>query len=435
LYLGVAPGYERSLARVLVSVLDVTDLKRAEQALRASEQRYRSLFEDTPLPLWEEDFSKVATYFENLRTSGITDLRAYLESHPEAVADCAGLVKIVDVNRATLALVGAKDKKELLAGLLPHGFTETSLKAFVKELISLAEGDRYFESEAVYQALTGEEQFITLHLSVAPGYERSLGKVLVSMFDITERKKAEAEREALIAELEAKNTELERFTYTVSHDLKSPLITIQGFLGFLEQDALAGNVEQMQADIARVVNAAEKMEQLLNELLELSRIGRLMNPPEETPLGELAREAVSMVGGRLAQRGVVVDIAPDLPMVYGDRPRLRQVLENLVDNAVKYLGDQPHPRVEIGARRDGGEIVFYVRDNGMGIDPCYHQKIFGLFEKLNPKSEGTGVGLAIVKRIVEVHGGRIWVESQGEEKGSTLCFTLPHNKEAMYKEG
>jgi signal transduction histidine kinase len=243
--------------------------------------------------------------------------------------------------------------------------------------------------------------------------------------DIAGRKRAEAEREALIAELEAKNAELERFTYTVSHDLKSPLITIQGFLGFVEQAARTGNIEQMQADMARIANAVSKMEQLLHELLELSRIGRLMNPPEAVPLADLTQEAVDTLAGRLAERGVEIIIAPDLPLVYGDRPRLREVLENLIDNAVKYMGDQPQPRVDIGARYDGAEPVFYVRDNGIGIDPRYHEKIFGLFEKLDQQTEGSGVGLTIAKRIVEMHGGRIWVESDGVGRGSAFCFTLP----------
>jgi PAS domain S-box-containing protein len=290
--------------------------------------------------------------------------------------------------------------------------------------------------EAVQQALetrsiTSIEYSLTMR-DQAYSYEARLlplleDQIIVIIRDITERKRAELEREKLIAELEIKNAELERFTYTVSHDLKSPLITIQGFLGYLEQDAQAGNIEQMKSDMARIVNAAEKMEQLLSELLELSRIGRAMNPPEEVSLDELAREAVRLVEARLVKRGVKVEIVPDLPVVYGDRTRLREVLENLLDNAIKYMGGQPEPRIEIGERQDGAdaERVFYVRDNGMGIEPRYHQKIFGLFEKLDPKSEGTGVGLAIVKRIVEAHGGRIWVESEGEGCGSTFCFTLP----------
>ena len=135
-----------------------------------------------------------------------------------------------------------------------------------------------------------------------------------------------------------------------------------------------------------------------------------------------------MVAGRLRERGVTLEIAADLQKVVGDRSRLLQVMQNLLDNAIKFFGDQPNPRVEIGARKTREETVFYIRDNGVGMDPRHHEKVFALFEKLDPYSEGTGVGLAIVKRIVDLHGGRIWVESEGLDKGSTFCFTLPETR-------
>jgi PAS domain S-box-containing protein len=248
--------------------------------------------------------------------------------------------------------------------------------------------------------------------------------------DVTERKQAEAEREALIRELEAKNAELERFTYTVSHDLKSPLITIRGFLTFVERDAIQGNVDRLKADIARIADAVAKMQRLLNELLELSRIGRVVNPPQAVPFGSLAREARDLVAGRIAERRVEVRIEDGLPPVWGDRDRLREVLQNLLDNAVNFMGDQAHPRVDVGMRRDAGEPVFFVRDNGVGIDPVFRDKVFGLFEKLDPDSEGTGVGLALVRRIVALHGGRVWVESGEGGRGATFCFTLAEPPEA-----
>jgi two-component system, chemotaxis family, sensor kinase Cph1 len=243
--------------------------------------------------------------------------------------------------------------------------------------------------------------------------------------DITERKKVEAEREALIRELEAKNAELERFAYTVSHDLKSPLITIRGFLSFVEQDAEAGNLERVRADLGRIRDAVDKMQRLLSELLELSRIGRVVNPPQTIAFATLAQEAVALVAGRLRQRGVGVAVAEGLPTVWGDRARLVEVVQNLVDNAAKFMGDQKHPRVEIGMREQAGERVFFVRDNGIGIDPRFRERVFGLFEKLDPDSEGSGVGLALIKRIVDQHHGRVWVESEGKAKGTTVCFTLP----------
>jgi PAS domain S-box-containing protein len=247
---------------------------------------------------------------------------------------------------------------------------------------------------------------------------------LILRNEIAERQRVEAERERLIAEQEAKSAEMERFTYTVSHDLKSPLITICGFLGLLEQDALRGNVERMQTDIAYIHMAATTMQRLLDELLELSRIGRVVHPLTEIPLNVLAHEAVTLVGGQIAARGAQVHIAPDLPVVVGDRSRLLEVLQNLVDNAVKFMGTQPTPRIEIGCRQEEKETVYYVQDNGVGIDPRYHEKVFGLFERLESEGDGTGIGLALVKRIIEVHGGRIWVESAGQGCGSTFCFTL-----------
>ena len=233
------------------------------------------------------------------------------------------------------------------------------------------------------------------------------------------------ERENLIDALETKNAELERFTYTVSHDLKSPLVTIRGFLGFLEEDAAIGDLPRVKTDITRIAEATEKMQWLLNDLLDLSRIGRLMHPPEAIPFEEIVHEALEMVSGHLNATHVKIKIAADGQVLYGDRQRLREVFENLLDNAVKYLGAQPDPEIIIGVRFAGDESVYYVQDNGIGLAPQYREKIFGLFEKLDPTVAGTGVGLAIVKRIIEVHGGRIWVESKGIGHGSTFCFTLP----------
>ncbi|MCP4656484.1 MAG: hypothetical protein GY856_13815 [bacterium] len=180
----------------------------------------------------------------------------------------------------------------------------------------------------------------------------------------------------------------------------------------------------MNADVRHIRTATARMRRLLDELLELSRIGRVINPPQEVSLGELAREAIEQIDGRIAERGVEIVISPDPPLVSGDRPRLLVVLQNLIANAVKFMGSQQEPRVEIGATQEDGETICYVRDNGKGIDPRYQEKIFGLFEKLDPQAEGTGIGLALARRIIEVHGGRIWVESEGAGRGSTFFFTL-----------
>ena len=169
---------------------DITGRKRAEEALRASEQRYRSIFEDSPVSLLEEDFSQVKEYVDDLRAAGVTDLRGYFRNHPDAVGHCAGLVRVLDVNNATLALLDANAKDELFAAF-PRVFSPESLRVFREELIALGEGRQEFLCEAVQITLTGRERLVSLSLNVAPGYEASLGKVLVSLLDITERKRTE----------------------------------------------------------------------------------------------------------------------------------------------------------------------------------------------------------------------------------------------------
>jgi len=236
---------------------------------------------------------------------------------------------------------------------------------------------------------------------------------------------AEEARKQKEREIEEKSAELERFTYTVSHDLKSPLVTIKTFLGYLEEDIKLPDNPRIQQDLGFMHTAADKMSQLLDELLELSRVGRVTNSPQKIAFIDLANEAVRLDAGRISNRGVTVEIIDSPVVLFGDRARLVEIWQNLVENAVKYSGDEPVPHIEIGCATGDGDPVFFVRDNGMGIDPRYHEKIFSLFDKLDSTSEGTGLGLALVKRIVEIYGGRIWVESTGEGLGSCFRFTLP----------
>jgi len=275
-------------------------------------------------------------------------------------------------------------------------------------------------------ALDGKEknQFNEHHAELIVTFANQVAIALENARLFTELQNELFMREKLIKELESKNTELERFTYTISHDLKSPLVTINGFLGYLKADTISGNTTRVLTDIQRIQDAVDKMHLLLKELLELSRIGRIVNPPEKVLFDDLVREALEIVHGQLEAGGVTVQIQPNLPAVEGDRQRLIEFLQNLLDNASKYISGESAPCIEIGQQGEEGErLVFFVKDNGIGIAPQYHERIFGLFNKLDAKSEGTGVGLALAKRIIEVHGGRIWVESEAG-KGATFFFTL-----------
>jgi len=221
-----------------------------------------------------------------------------------------------------------------------------------------------------------------------------------------------------------KNAELERFAYTISHDLKSPLVTIRGFIGRLLKNFAAGRNENALEYLQRIDHAAGKMEALLSDLLALSVAGKVISAPEKIALAQLVDNVLRLLEGAIQAGRVTVSVQPDLPTVTVDRLRLFQVLQNLLENAIKYRGDQPDLRIRIGARQEGEERVFFVQDNGAGIDRHHQESIFGLFKKLDAKSTGAGIGLATIKRIINAHGGHIWVESDGVGKGSCFCFTL-----------
>jgi signal transduction histidine kinase len=248
-----------------------------------------------------------------------------------------------------------------------------------------------------------------------------LAQVIVAFIDITERKLAENA-------LREKTAEMESFTYKVTHDLKSPLVTIKTFLGFLEKDLEPPISAPVIKDLGYINKAADKMGSLLEELLKFAHVGTNGNAHEEVPFQEVVQEALSLVAGQIAARGVQIDVSKEPAWVYGDRVRLVEVFQNLVDNAVKFLIDQPDPRIQIGIEAVGGELEIFVRDNGRGIDEKYQSKVFGLFEKLDVSISGSGLGLALVRRIVELHGGKIWVESAGLGQGTTFRFTLEKTK-------
>ncbi|MEW6113143.1 MAG: PAS domain S-box protein [Thermodesulfobacteriota bacterium] len=367
---------------------DITESKRAEKALQQANAYNRSLIEASLDPL------------VTISAEG----------------------KITDVNTATERVTGYQ-RSELIGTEFADYFTDPLRARDGYQQVFRDGSVKDYELEIRHK--NGTLTQVTYNASL---YYDEFGKIIglfAAARDISARKQAERERERLIEELEAKNAELERFTYSVSHDLRSPLITIRSFLGFVSEAVSNGNTENLKPDLERIDKAAEKMGQLLGEILELSRVGRMFNPPTEVQVDDIISEAMELLSGTISQRGVQVQIAPDMPVLYVDRPRILEVFQNLIENSMKFMGDQSQPRIEIGTKREGEETVLFVRDNGIGINPLYHEKVFGLFNKLDQKTEGTGIGLALAKRIVEVHGGRMWVESKGIGKGSAFCFTLP----------
>jgi signal transduction histidine kinase len=224
--------------------------------------------------------------------------------------------------------------------------------------------------------------------------------------------------------MRAKNAELDSFVYTVSHDLKAPLVTIQGMAGLLATDHAPSLDSEGRRYLERIDVNARRMEGLLLDLLSLARVGREAREPEEVALATVVDELAAELAPAIRARGITLTVG-SLPTMWAVRVQLEQLLRNLLTNAVKYMGDTPTPAIEVGAAGRGSTVEVWVRDTGIGIDHAYHERIFEIFQRLKQISaDGTGVGLAIVKKIVERVGGRIWVESAPGE-GSTFRFTWP----------
>jgi len=251
-----------------------------------------------------------------------------------------------------------------------------------------------------------------------------------TLTDITERKQAEKERESLIVQLQDRTAEQERFIYTVSHDLKSPLVNISCFADLAELDLNSGDQVSAKNDLAIIKQSALRMRRLLDELLEISRIGIKKNQEEVVNLNTLIEEGIFNLSGLIKEFHTTIEVESDLPDVRLDKQRFIQVIENLISNACRYSRSANGGSiVKIGVVRNTEKLTCYVKDNGVGLEADYLEKVFGLFEKLDSTSDSTGVGLAIVKRIIENHGGRIWAESEGLGQGTTFFFTLPVEKQ------
>ncbi|MDI9616772.1 MAG: PAS domain S-box protein [Methanothrix sp.] len=373
---------------------DITEEKRIEDALRESENRFRVLAEST--------------------AAGIAIMRDE---------------RFVYVNRAGEAILGYS-RNELI-GLPVWMVVHPEDAAWLKKMYERKMRGEPAPPRYEFRIITKSRDVRWLDYASATMELEGDKTLLATFIDITERRRAEEElrrfKDSLeqmvkerTAELEKRNMEMERFVYTVSHDLRRPLITISGLAGLAEIDIEKGDVEKARKSLQTIIRSVERMDLLLSDILELSRIGRVINPPEDVPFELLVKDAIDQLAEVIKKRGAELNVAEGMPTVRVDRERLIEALVNLIDNSIKYTPKDKRPVIEI-FYRDG---VFFVRDNGIGIPENQREKVFELFYKVDPKSDGTGVGLPIVKRIIEVHGGRIWVESDGCS-WTAFCFTLP----------
>ena len=391
------PTYEELEQRIKELVKEAAMLKKAEKALKELQRYTRELIEASLDPL--------------------------VTISPEG--------KITDVNHATELVSGYARDKLIGTDFLEY-FTDPGRARQGYLHVFRAGHVRDYPLEI--RRRDGKVTPVLYNASIYRDAKGDAAGVFAAARDITRLKEAEEalrknekKLESLLAKLAAKNLELESFVYRVSHDLKSPILTIDGFIGALKEDFGEVLSEKGKKYLGYMSDAARKMELLINRLLDLSSIERLPEKKREFPFARLVKDVMKALQPQIKARGIVLNIEGNLPVIYGERTRLSRVVDNLLTNAIKYIGkENPSPRIDVGVEEHDDQKVFFVRDNGIGIDKMDFDKIFQVFERLPPAKQiagGTGVGLAIVKRIIEHHGGKIWLISE-PGKGTTFYFTL-----------
>ena len=363
-------------------VLDISEQQRIEQALADSEQKYRQLFDALP--------DSVALF------------------------DDAGI--IIDCNQEMASSHGW-NREELIGqpvALLSPTPEEINIVEILKKQGKLV-------ADGIEKHRDGSERPVESHAKrITIGDQPVMVAVLRNV----------TERNNFIEKIQRQKAEMEEFTYTVSHDLKSPLTTIAGFSEVLAESLEENDVEAAKNDLKRISRAAGKMQNLLGELLEYSRLGGIPSNIESAPMAEIIDDALERVAGQILESGATITIQPDQPEVKGNLMRITQAYQNLIDNAIKFHHRDRPIQIELGWNAE--KSCFFIDDNGPGIEPQFKQKIFELFDQLDHDRSGSGIGLAAAKKIIDSHGGTIWMESPSALGGTRFNFTLQNSNKTLH---
>ena len=378
------PTYEELKQRVKELEKEALEHKRMEEVLRESEEKYSKLVENSLTGIYIDQDEKIV--FANNRLADIyrypreelIGIESWRLVHPEDRS-------LTDKTRAR-RLKGEEAPPEYEA----RGLTKDGEAIWIKRRNTSIE-------------------------------YKGRPAILGNAVDITEQKQAEEELRKI-------NEELKNFVHVVSHDLKTPIISIQGFSSRLLKNYQEKLGEKGRIYLEHIKTSGRRMEVFVSDLLTLSKTGRVVSNFEDISSHEIVRNLTSDLQDRVKEKGIELVVAHNLPTISCDGERIYQVFQNLLVNAIKFMGDTENPQIEIGYADKGDSHQFSVRDNGIGIDPKYHRRIFDMFHRLKKieDEEGTGLGLAIVDRIVTDHDGKVWVESE-KGKGATFYFTLPKN--------
>lgn len=377
-YTGMMYHNEKAILRVFE---DITERRQAVEALRESEERCSTVVENSLTGIYIDQDEKIV--FANNRF-------AQIYRYP----------------------------REELIGIHAWSLVHPEDRTLTNQIRARRLKGEDAPSEYVAKGLTKDGETIWINRRNTRIEYGGKPAILGNIVDITEQKRAEEKLRKI-------NEELKNFVHIASHDLRTPIIGIRGFSSRLVKNYKEKLGEKGLRYLERIEASARRMEILVSDLGALASIGRIVSTFQHVSSLEIVNDVTSEIRDRLKEKRIELIVENNLPTIYCDRERIGQVFQNLVVNAIKYMGDATNPQIEIGYKDRGGFHQFYVRDNGIGIDSKYHRKIFEMFHRLKTikDKEGTGLGLAIVDRIVSNHGGEVWVESE-KGKGATFYFTL-----------
>jgi len=449
------------LSKINRNLLDeIRERKRILHSLSLSEERFKLLFEDAPISLWEEDFSEVKRIIDQIKGEGIQDLDAYFQAHPDVLLMCIQKIRIININQSTLKYFQAKTKQEIIENI-DNIFLKEAFTILKEEFIAFSQGKTLYETESSHYTIKGDRIFVSISVKIPLGYEDSWKKVFVSLINITELKQAsnelrekevmllkqnEALRErnqkikAINAELSIAKRKAEEsdslktaFLSNMSHEIRTPMMGIVGFVDLLKMSE--PNEEEHIKYLNIIEDNSQQLLSIISDIIDISKIeaGQLKIDKQQVDVQKIIVSLKEVFNLKLKihdEKSIVLDVL--LPenltsplLLKTDETRLRQVLTNLLENAIKFTNSG---YVKIGVEPQNDCLLFFVSDTGKGIREERITKIFDRFfkedDQFGMNSGGTGLGLSIARSLVNLLGGKIWVESK-PGKGSTFFFTHP----------